>query len=154
MERRMADSEIDDKLLVEEYKSCRDLIGRNIEIIERSEVYAIGATAAIAVFCLSRSASQITIAKTACWMTLLIPILGLVRFIGVDDTIDKINNYLVELEKKHPSIGWTTSYRAQNRYKILKKSRYAIWVVLIVFSIVFIGFIYCAGPLGAAPHTP
>lgn len=49
----MAESEsIDDKLLVEEYKSCRDLIGRNIDIIEKSEVYGVGATAAIAVFCL------------------------------------------------------------------------------------------------------
>jgi hypothetical protein len=130
------------------------LIGRNIEIIERSEVYAIGATSAIAVFCLSLSASQITVARTACWMTLIIPILGLVRFIGIDDTIDKINNYLVELEGKHPSIWWTAFYMTQNKCKILKKSRYAIWGVLIVFSIVFIVFIYCVGPLGRPPHTP
>ena len=31
---------LSDKLAVEEYKSCRDLIAKNIDIIEKSEIYA------------------------------------------------------------------------------------------------------------------
>jgi RNase P/RNase MRP subunit p29 len=44
----MAEDTIEDKLLIEEYKSCRELIGRNIDIIEKTEVYAVGAAGAIA----------------------------------------------------------------------------------------------------------
>jgi hypothetical protein len=61
-------SNVEDTLLVEEYKSCRDLIKTNIEIIEKSEVYAVGAVGAIAVFSLSSSVP--IVATVSAWIPL------------------------------------------------------------------------------------
>jgi hypothetical protein len=48
-------SDIDHALLIEEYKSCRELILKNIDIMEKTEIYAAGAAAAIFVFSLQSS---------------------------------------------------------------------------------------------------
>ncbi len=75
----------------------------------------------------------------------------------MDDVIDKINNYIQTLETGNPSINWTTFYRENNRKKfwfwpqpvpkLLKKTRYAIWVVLIGVSLLFGGFVSCNAPI-------
>src|SRR6266481_5258942 len=109
----MADHNVSDQLLVEEYKSCRDLIAKNIDIIEKTEVYAVGASAAIIVF--SLSATIRTVGVVSAWLPLVIAVLGFVRFLGLDDTIDKINNHLINLEGKYDSINWTTFYRQHNK---------------------------------------
>jgi hypothetical protein len=49
----VAKKELADGLLVEEYKSCRDLLKTNIDIMEKSEIFVVGAAAASAAFCLS-----------------------------------------------------------------------------------------------------
>jgi hypothetical protein len=48
-------SDLNDTLLVEEYKSCRELILKNIDIMEKNEIYVTGACAAIFVFSLQAS---------------------------------------------------------------------------------------------------
>ncbi|RVD58878.1 hypothetical protein EN866_19440 [Mesorhizobium sp. M2D.F.Ca.ET.223.01.1.1] len=129
-----AETEIERGLLIEEYKSCRELIGRNIDIIEKSEVYAIGACAAIFVFVLG--VSDPLLYRIAAWLPLVVSILGLIRYIGIDSTIHKINDYLEKVEAEYTCIGWTTFYRAANTDKILKKSRYSFWGGLILVSLV------------------
>jgi hypothetical protein len=145
------DESVGQKLLVEEYKSCRDLIQTNIEIIEKSEVYAVGAVGAIAVFSLSSSVEMV--AKVTSWIPLIIACLGIVRFYGVDSTIDKINNYLVTVEASHPEINWTTFYREHNKRKILKSTRYAIWIILIGLGIGLGVLTLCKGPFGPPPSA-
>lgn len=145
----MMEETLDDKLLIEEYKSCRELIKTNIEIIEKSEIYAVGAVGAIAVFSISSSIE--VVAKVSAWIPLAIALLGLVRFIGVDSTIDKINNYLVQVETQHPKLQWTSFYRASNKHKLLKKTRYAIWVVLIILGVILGAVTNCRGPFGPPP---
>src|SRR5271170_2257343 len=66
--------ELDEQLLVEEYKSCRELILKNIDIMEKNEVYATGACAAIFVF--SLQTSDHLVSKITAWLPLLIAALG------------------------------------------------------------------------------
>jgi hypothetical protein len=145
----MADESVEDRLLIEEYKSCRDLIGKNIDIIEKTEVYAAGAAGAVALF--SLSATQWIVAATSSWLPFVISILGVLRFMGIDGTIDKINNYLVSVEKRYPKLNWTSSYREQNQYKVLKKSRYGFWVILALFGLALGILTTCNGPFGGSP---
>ena len=142
---------LNEKLLIEEYKSCRDLIGKNIDIIEKTEIYAVGASAGLFVFSLSSTVK--TVAVASAWLPLLIAALGIVRFWGLDDTIDKINNYLVTLEKKYSSINWTTFYRAHNKKKVLKMTRYGIWIFLMIVSIGFGTYMSCNAPLSTPPNS-
>ena len=79
--------EINDQLLIEEYKSCRDLILKNIDIMEKNEIYATGACAAIFVF--SLQTSDHLVSKITARVPLLIAALGWLRFYGLDDVIDK-----------------------------------------------------------------
>jgi hypothetical protein len=143
----MSEHSVNDQLLVEEYKSCRDLIIKNIDIIEKTEVYAVGASAAIFVFSLSATAR--TVGVLSAWLPLVIAILGFMRFLGLDDTIDKINNHLVNLEKKHKSINWTTFYREHNKKKFLKKTRYSIWFLLMIVSTGFGVYMTLEAPISS-----
>jgi hypothetical protein len=108
----------------------------------------VGAVGAIAVFSLSSSVA--IVATVSAWIPLAVALLGIVRFYGIDSTIDSINNYLMSIETSHPKIQWTTFYREHNKNKILKKTRYAIWVALIVLGIVLGALTTCRGPFGVA----
>jgi lysylphosphatidylglycerol synthetase-like protein (DUF2156 family) len=144
--------DVSDALLVEEYKSCRELLKINIDIIEKSEVYSVGAAAATVVYCLSSTVEIVS--KTACWLPLVISLLGLVRFVGIDATINKINNHLVNIEAAYPKISWTQFYREQNTFKILKYSRYLIWAILTICSAAFGWYIFNYGPVAAPGAAP
>jgi hypothetical protein len=127
------------------------LISKNIDIIEKTEVYAVGAAGATAVF--SSSATQQIVAIVSAWLPFVISLLGLVRFIGIDRTIHKINNYLVTLETKYPKLNWTTFYRASNKSKVLKKTRYGFWIVLGLFGLAFGILTTMKGPFGTLPSA-
>jgi hypothetical protein len=101
----MAGDDIAERLLIEEYKSCRELIAKNIDIMEKTEIYAVGASAAIMLF--SLSATVRTVGIVSAWLPAVIAFLGFARFIGIDDVIDKINDYIQTLETGNPSINWT-----------------------------------------------
>lgn len=148
----MTDESTQEKLLIEEYKSCRELIAKNIDIIERTEVYAVAAAAALFVF--SLSATNKTIAVVSAWMPLVVAILGLMRFRGIDDTIDKINSYFIKLEGRYATIGWTTFYREKNKKKELKRTRYGIWFDMIAVSIVFGTYMSCTAPISNGSDKP
>ena len=143
----MATEPLKENLLIEEYKSCRELIAKNIDIMEKTEVYAVAASAALFVFSLSATVKTVAIASA--WLPLIIAILGFMRFYGLDDTIDKINSYFIELEKKFGSIRWTTFYREKNKKKVLKKTRYSIWIVLLIVGFGFGIYMSCNAPLSA-----
>lgn len=64
------------------------------------------------------------------WLPPLITFLGWLRFRGIDDVIDKINGHLIETEKAHSPLNWTTYYRTHNKWKVLKKTRQFLWLVL------------------------
>ena len=129
------------RLAIEEYKSCRDLIAKNIDIIEKNEVYGVGAAGAVAVF--SLSATDRTVCLVGSYLPLAISVVGLVRYFGIDRTIHKINNYLEGVEARYEGVlGWTRSYRSANKVRWLKGSRYLIWTILIALSVVLIHVAY------------
>jgi hypothetical protein len=120
--------DVNNGLLIEEYKSCRELILKNIDIMEKNEVFVTGACAAIFVF--SLQSSDHVVATITSWLPPVITALGWLRFYGLDNVIDKINGRLIEIESAHPPLHWTTYYRAHNKPKILKRTRHALWIVL------------------------
>lgn len=122
-------------LIIEEYKSCRELIGRNIEIIEKNEVFVVGACGAVFIYSLSASSHQV--ATLTSWLPVIISILGYIRYYGLDKTISFINDYLMALERGYPSLGWTGFYRFKNQDRILKRTRQLFWIVLFVICVVF-----------------
>ncbi len=112
-----------EKLGVEEYKSCRDLISKNIDIVEKTEVYAIGAAAASAAFCLTHLKDTV-VRDASAILPLAVSVVGLLRYVGVDRTISKINRYLRLVELRHKRhIGWSRYYKRVNKIKWLKGSR-------------------------------
>lgn len=117
-----------DQLLIEEYKSCRELILKNIEIMEKNEIYAIGACAALFVFSLQTPDHLVSVVTG--WLPLIIVILGWLRFFSLDYVIKRINGYLVEVERDNPPLRWTTYYRANNQPKVLKWARNLLWLAL------------------------
>lgn len=136
----------DDKstpLEVEEYKACRDLISKNIDIIEKSEIYAVGAAAASAAFALSNPIPLVR--ETAAYLPAFIAIFGFVRYLGIDKTMHIIHDYIETIEVKYPKIGWVGFYRIKNTERWLKGSRYGIWSLLFLLGILFIHVIYLQG---------
>lgn len=113
---------IEGQLLIEEYKSCRDLLAKNIEIMEKSEIYAIGAVAASAVYCLS--SKNPTVVVLSSWLPFSISFLGLIRFLGLNSIIGTLNDYFEFIEaRRENKIVWTTYYR-DNRKPVLAVSRW------------------------------
>jgi len=138
-------------LVEEEYKLCRGLIVENIQIIEKTEVYAVGAAAATMAFCATQSGRLLV--SLACWLPLIISLLGAVRFWGVDVTIGRINDYLERMEVAHPELGWTTFYRL-SRPRALKSSRLIFWAILIGVSLIFAAVTVTHGPYAKASSAP
>jgi hypothetical protein len=128
----------DDGLLIEEYKSCRELILKNIDIMERNELYAAGASATLFVYSL-QSLDHLVSVITA-WLPVIVAVLGFLRFFGLDDVIDKINGHLVEVETAHPPLNWTTYFRAHNPCRLLKRTRQLFWFIL--FAATLVGAVY------------
>jgi hypothetical protein len=112
--------ELDEQLLVEEYKSCRELILKNIDIMEKNAVYVTGACALIFVFSLQANGHIVSV--IAALLPPVIACLGWWRFRGLNDVIDKINGYLAKLEKSHPPLNWTTYYLTHHKYKALRRA--------------------------------
>jgi hypothetical protein len=116
-----------DALQIEEYEFCRQLIIENISVIEKTEIYAVGAVAATIAF--SASQSNPLLAFLSSLLPLIISIIGFTRFFGMDKTIGRINSYLITLEEKQPNIKWTEYYR-HSKPRALKLSRWWIWGIL------------------------
>jgi hypothetical protein len=144
--------EPDDSLLLEEYKSCRDLLKTNIDIMEKSEIFVVGAAAAAAAFCLS--SKNETVVLLSSYLPLALSVLGLIRFLGLNSVIGTINNYIEGVEKNHKAINWTTYYR-NKRGRMLFLSRWAFWILLVGGSLAFAYFVYRMGPgsLAAQAHA-
>ena len=138
-------SQPESDLLVEEYKSCRELIKKNIEIIESNEIYIVGASGASAIFYLTSSAD--TAAYVAAWLPLVLSLVGFLRYTGLDQTIHTIDDYLVSLETKFPALGYTSYYRQHPHGTSLRWSRRAVWIILIIFSTAFGTYIAAHGPV-------
>jgi hypothetical protein len=129
--------DINNELLVEEYKYCRALILKDIDIIEKNEVYVTGACAAIFVF--SLQAPDHIVSVIAAWLTVGIACLGCLRFRGLNGSIDEINGYLAELEASRPPLHWTRYYLANDK-KALRRTRQELWAALIIAT--FVGAVY------------
>ena len=142
------------QLAIEEYKSLRSLIEKNIDIMEKNEVYALGAAGALFVF--SISATSRPVALAAAWTPLLIAFVGWLRFLGLDKAIDITNDYFLYKEIQYGEIEWVSWYKRQNieTGKILKRSRILFWIVFKIACIGFGGFMTAKAPLATAKPGP
>jgi hypothetical protein len=133
-------SNIDNELLVEEYKYCRALILKDIDIMEKNEIYVTGACAVIFVF--SLQAPDHIVSVVAAWLPPFIACLGWLRFSGLDGSIDEINGYLAKLEASHPALNWTTYYLANDK-RALRRTRQVLWAALTFFTLVGAAYLTC-----------
>ncbi|MGP9810078.1 hypothetical protein ACTZWT_01050 [Rhodopseudomonas sp. NSM] len=115
-------------LLLEEYKSCRQLLADDIKWMDQLEIYTVGAVAAVYVFMFTLKANEFTT-----WVALVPPTICMaaaLRTVAIDRTIRVINDYLENIEKLHPEIGYTTFYR-KTRSPTMRHSRQYVWTLLI-----------------------
>ncbi|WP_311276826.1 hypothetical protein [Methylobacterium sp. WCS2018Hpa-22] len=129
---------------IEEYKSCRDLISRHIDMIEKNEIYVIGAVAASAVFALAAETKQVAIA--AGFITILISLIGWARYHGLRSTIAVVDEYIKEKEGRSESLGFT-QYYLKHKSGALGKSRETVWYILLGFALFFAFFVGGTAPL-------
>jgi hypothetical protein len=133
-----------------DYEFCQKLLIENISIIERMEIYATGAIAATIVF--SASTEGTSLAYVSSLVPILIALIGCLRWIGLSTTISTIGDYLAKYDETLANGGWTKYYRDNKKTwrktSILKLSRHAIWVILLLVSVGFATITFCYGPLG------
>lgn len=129
------ETETEKDLVIEEYKSCRELIGRNIEIIERNEIYVVGACAVIVVFTIDKGSNLLTLG--AAWLPLVLARVGRTRYEALDSTIGIINNYIKIQERSYRSIGYSTYYEVHNPSHQLGKARLKVWTMLTRAMLIF-----------------
>jgi hypothetical protein len=129
------DTDTEKDLVIEEYKACRELIGRNIEIIERNEVYVVGACAVVMVFAIDKGENILTIIIP--FLPLVLAIIGLKRYVALDATISRIDKYIKKQESKYKIIGYTHHYESSDPNPRLGNARRSVWHVLILATSVF-----------------
>jgi hypothetical protein len=134
---------LDDELTLEEYKNCRQQILEDIKWMDQLEIYTFGAVAAVFVFIFTQKEPVLT--KALIVIPFVISVVGAMRTWALDKTIFVLNNYLQDVEKRHPVIGYTQYYR-DNRSQIMKNSRIFVWGVLPVFTFVLALVVWCSGP--------
>jgi len=122
------------KLSVEEYKSCKQQLIEDIKWMDQLEVYTVGAVAAVYVFVFSQA--KPVLAEILCFIPPFIALAGALRTVALDQTIKVLNDYIVEVEKKNPEIGFTTFYR-RHRSFVMKASRYTVWSILLILTFGF-----------------
>ena len=116
-------------LLIEEYKSCRQLLADDIKWMDQLEIYTAGGIAATYVFMFTLKAGEFTT-----WVALVpcvICFAAMLRTIAIDRTIGVINDYLVSIEERYPEIGYTKFYR-KNRRPTMRHSRQYVWSILLL----------------------
>lgn len=121
---REESKELREQLIVAEYNQCRSALLKNIELMDRSEVFYLTAAAAATAYFLTND--KIASGKTIPIIELLVGLFplyillfGLFRFLALDRTVKIYNDYLQKIEDKHKnSIGLTTFFRKKNQ-KIL-----------------------------------
>jgi hypothetical protein len=123
-----------EQLILEEYKSCRQQIIENIRWMDQLEIYSVGAVAAVYVFIFTQT--KPILIELLSFIPPFIVLAGALRTAAIDRTIGVLNNYIVEVEKKNPEIGFTRFYR-QHRSWVMKSSRYTVWGVLLVLTFGF-----------------
>ena len=99
-------TELQEQLIVAEYNQCRSALLKNIELMDRSEVFyltAAGAAAAyyLAKFRITPGHSATFIETNVAFFPLYILVFGLLRFFALDNVVRIYNNYLKNIEEKH-----------------------------------------------------
>ena len=133
----------DKDLVIEEYRACRDLIGRNIEIIERNEVYVVGACAVVFVFSIDKGDNLLTLITA--FLPLALALIGRKRYIALDETISTINKYLIIQETRYGAISYSSYYEGHKKRHNLGNACRSVWTILIWASLIFAAYkIYVA----------
>ena len=110
----------------------------------------MGATGALAIFSLGDRTPQV--AEVSAAIICIIAIFGFIRFFVLHKTIEKIDNYLADLEKRYGTLGWTGSYRWQVLAgDWLARVRGLLWVVLFIFGMLLVHQV-AAHPQADVPH--
>lgn len=135
----MIDGSTESGLVVAEYNACRQMIVKNIEIMEKLETFSVGASAAAAAFSIALIKADISDVSRSCLGTyatnaifnttpihapslsafvlgsailpIIIVLFGFTRFWALDKTIGTYNRYIIGIERRHPDINLTSHYR-------------------------------------------
>lgn len=144
--------ELNKDLIIAEYSACRDILSKNIDIMEKFEIYSVGAIAASMVFLLNLCFEDINFIeqlknhpdiRRIFLIPFVISLFGLMKFYSLDSVIGVYNDYLEKLECTYGVLGLTTHFRKWNKSSpiSLRVIHYFFWGLLMVFSIVFYFFV-------------
>ena len=129
----------EDQLRPEEYKRCWDLFIENIKAVERNEIYAVGAIAAVMGFSLSSHEPLVSIGSSL--VAILIAYLGRMRYVGFGIIAGALNAYIQETEQQARIIGWVTYQRQADVGGHLRRMRFLLWKVLLASTTAFALFV-------------
>lgn len=121
-------------LVLENYKDCRSLLQKNIDIMERNETYVIGAIAAVITFGLGQKDQTFLFSQAI--LVLLLAVVGTYRWNGLRHVIHISDDYCRKIEENFPVTGWATYYEAHRLGK-LGRSREVFWAAVVICSIIW-----------------
>ena len=133
---------IEEDLLLEEFKACKQHIIENIKWMDQLEIYTVGAVAVVYVFIFAQTKPLLIEALSL--IRPFIALAGALRTVAIDRTIGILNDYLLRVESCHKSIQFTSFYRT-NRSFVMRSSRYAVWGVLLMITFGFEILIFYVG---------
>lgn len=135
--KKLPDSEISgykEALIIEEYKSCRGLIIKNIEIMEKFEIYSVFAIAISLAFSISISHKKYKFYDISTIIPIFISVFGFIKYISLDKAIGIYNKYLINTEQQVVTIDLSSFFKNQNNKNFinLRFVHCVFWILLIV----------------------
>lgn len=131
-----------ESLIIEEYKSCRDAIIKNIEIMEKFEIYCVSAIAISLSFSISISISILKNNHNLYDISTITPfaisVFGLIKYMSLDNAIGIYNKYLRSTEDQISTIDLSTFFKKNNdnNFINLRFVHYVFWLFLIVGTLI------------------
>lgn len=133
-------TQLREQLIVAEYNQCRDVLVKNIELMDKSEAFFFGSAGlSVAYFLANCNANKhnTTVDPTKIlvgFFPLFILLFGLLRFFALDNTISIYNNYLETIEIKHQKeLKLTRFFRKKiKRFYIITDSLHIFWRLLVI----------------------
>ena len=140
-------------ILKEEYVACRDLILKNIELLEKTEIVIIIAAATSAAFSITfytngvqskifrMHQSLYSVTYLMAFLPIVITYFGVLRFMITDRAIGIYNDYIEQIEAVYSFnvgnirlINLTNFFRERNRRLPIRLFHHLLWVVATLLS--------------------
>lgn len=123
-ELRVQRADLSNQLIVAEYEQCRAALLKNIELMDKSEVFYLSGSVIVAAYSAASNShiNYMTRQYSQEFMVLMLPIfiliLGIIRFFVLDKTVYIYNQYLEAIESKNKYLNLTAFFRRHNNNRL------------------------------------